>query len=168
MMTKPRISIIVAHSKNLVIGRHNDLIWEIPDDHLRFKKITMGHPVVMGRKTWESIPEKFRPLPGRANFVITRDGSYEAIGAVVTTNLEDALSQAKVAAGGSEEVFIVGGGEIYKQALPITNRLYLTIIDKEVEGDTSFPEYKDLFTKKIYEEHKEFEGLKYSYLTLEK
>lgn len=163
-----RISIIVAHSKNLVIGKANDLIWEIPNDQLRFKEITMGHPVVMGRRTWESIPEKFRPLPGRANFVITRDASYQAPGATVVTSLEEALTQAKQASG-SEEIFIVGGGEIYKMALPtITDRLYLTIIDKEVEGDTFFPEYKDQFTKKIFEEHHEFEGLKYSYLTLEK
>src|SRR5688572_3922888 len=116
-MTKPRISIIVAHSKNMVIGKANDLIWEIPDDHLRFKKITMGHPVVMGRKTWESIPEKFRPLPGRTNFVITRDGLYSAPGAIVVTSLQEALTQASTASG-SEEIFIVGGGEIYKEALP--------------------------------------------------
>ncbi|MEX2014025.1 MAG: dihydrofolate reductase [Parcubacteria group bacterium] len=166
-MTKPRISIIVAHSKNMVIGKANDLIWEIPDDHLRFKKITMGHPVVMGRKTWESIPEKFRPLPGRANFVITRDNSYSAPGAVVTTSLEQALAQAK-SAPGSEEIFVVGGGEIYKEALPLTDRLYLTVIDKKVEGDTFFPQYSKIFTKKISEEAKEFEGLKYSYLILEK
>lgn len=160
-------SIIVALSKNMVIGKGNDLIWEIPDDHIRFKNITMGHPVVMGRKTWESIPEKFRPLPGRTNFVITRDISYSAPGAKVTASLEDALAQAQ-SAPGSEEIFIVGGGEIYKQALPLTDRLYLTVIDKEVEGDTFFPEYKDLFIKKISEEPREFEGLKYSYLTLEK
>src|SRR3989344_1027127 len=114
----PHISIVAAHSKNLVIGKSNGLIWEIPDDHLRFKEITMGHPVVMGRRTWESIPEKSRPLPGRANLVVTRDGSYDAPGAIVATSLEDALSQAKKVAGGSEEIFIVGGGEIYRQALP--------------------------------------------------
>lgn len=161
------ISIIVAHSRNMVIGRGNDLIWKIPNDQTRFKNITMDHPVVMGRKTWESIPEKFRPLPGRTNFVITRDGSYQAPGATVCRSLEDALKQAKEAPG-SEEIFIVGGGEIYKQALPLADRLYLTVVDKEVEGDTFFPEYKNIFTKKISEEHKEFEGLKYSYLILEK
>lgn len=163
----PRISIIVAHSKNMVIGKGNDLIWKIPNDQVRFKNLTMGHPVVMGRKTWESIPEKFRPLPGRANFVITRDGSYKASGATVTTSIADALTQAQ-SAPGSEEIFIVGGGEIYKAALPLTNRLYLTLIDKEVDGDTYFPEYKNLFTKKISEESGEFEGLKYSYLILER
>ena len=151
----------------MVIGRGNDLIWKIPNDQLRFKTLTLGHPVVMGRKTWESIPEKFRPLPGRANFVITRDGSYQAPGAVVATSLEDALKQAREAPG-SEKIFIVGGGEIYKAALPLADRLYLTVIDKEVEGDTFFPEYKHLFTKKISEEHHEFEGLEYSYLILEK
>ncbi len=163
----PRISIIVAHSKNMVIGKGNDLIWEIPDDHARFKKITMGHPVIMGRKTWESIPEKFRPLPGRTNFVITRDNSYSAPGATVTTSIEDALASARQAPG-NEEIFVVGGGEIYKAALPFTDRLYITLIDKEVEGDTFFPEYANIFTKKISEESREFEGLKYSYLILEK
>lgn len=163
----PRISIIVAHSKNMVIGKGNDLIWEIPDDHARFKKITMGHPVVMGRKTWESIPEKFRPLPGRTNFVITRDSSYRAPGATVTTSFEDTLVQAQESPGG-EEIFVVGGGEIYKQALPLTDRLYITVVDKEVDGDTFFPEYSNIFTKKISEESGEFEGLKYSYLILER
>ena len=163
----PQISIIVAHSKNMVIGKENDLIWEIPDDHARFKRITMDHPVVMGRRTWESIPEKLRPLPGRTNFVITRDDSYSAPGAIVTTSIEDALAGAK-ATPGSEEIFIVGGGEIYKQTLPFTNRIYATVIDKNVDGDTFFPEYANLFTKKISEESKEFEGLKYSYLVLEK
>ncbi|MDO8590088.1 MAG: dihydrofolate reductase [bacterium] len=163
----PHISIIVAHSKNMVIGKGNDLIWEIPDDHARFKRITMGHPVLMGRKTWESIPDKFRPLPGRTNFVITRDSSYSAPGAIVTTSIGDALAQAQ-ATPGSAEIFIVGGGEIYKAALPLTNRLYITLIDKEVDGDTFFPEYSNVFTKKISEESKEFEGLKYSYLVLER
>lgn len=163
----PQISIIVAHSQNMVIGKGNDLIWEIPDDHIRFKKITMGHPVIMGRKTWESIPLKFRPLPGRTNFVITRDDSYSAPGAIVATSISDAVVQAQ-SAPGNEEIFIVGGGEIYKQALPLTNRLYVTLVDKEADGDVFFPEYSNLFTKKISEEHKEFEGLKYSYLILEK
>lgn len=163
----PRISIIVAHSKNMVIGKGNELIWEIPDDHARFKKITIGHPVIMGRKTWESIPPKFRPLPGRTNFVVTRDGLYKASGATVTTSLDDALTQAE-SAPGSEEIFIVGGGEIYKQALPLTDRLYITLVNKDVDGDTFFPEYSNLFSKKISEEHKEFEGLKYSYVVLEK
>lgn len=166
-MTKSRISIIVAHSRNMVIGKGNDLIWKIPNDQARFKKLTMGHPVVMGRKTWESILEKFRPLPGRTNFVITRDSSYSAPGATVAISIENALTGARQAPG-NEEIFIVGGGEIYKQALPLTDRLYLTVVDKEVEGDTFFPEYANIFTKKISEESGEFEGLKYSYLVLEK
>jgi len=151
----------------MVIGKGNDLIWEIPDDHTRFKKITMGHPVIMGRKTWESIPEKFRPLPGRTNFVITRASSYPAPGATVTTSIESALASAREAPG-NEEIFVVGGGEIYKAALPFTDRLYITAVDKEVDGDAFFPEYSNIFTKKISEESKEFEGLKYSYLILEK
>ena len=163
----PHISIIVAHSKNMVIGKGNDLIWKIPNDQARFKNLTMGHPVIMGRKTWESIPEKFRPLPGRTNFIITRDSSYSAPGATVTTSIENALASAQQALG-NEEIFVVGGGEIYKAALPFTERLYITMVDKEVEGDTFFPAYSNIFTKKISEESGEFEGLKYSYLILER
>ena len=163
----PHISIIVAHSKNMVIGKGNDLIWKIPNDQARFKNLTMGHPVIMGRKTWESIPEKFRPLSGRTNFIITRDSSYSAPGATVTTSIENALASAQQALG-NEEIFVVGGGEIYKAALPFTDRLYITMVDKEVEGDVFFPEYSNKFTKKISEESGEFEGLKYSYLILER
>ncbi|KKT14952.1 MAG: dihydrofolate reductase [Parcubacteria group bacterium GW2011_GWF2_44_8b] len=151
----------------MVIGKGNDLIWKIPNDQARFKNLTMGHPVIMGRKTWESIPEKFRPLPGRTNFIITRDSSYSAPGATVTTSIENALASAQQALG-NEEIFVVGGGEIYKAALPFTDRLYITMVDKEVEGDTFFPAYSNIFTKKISEESGEFEGLKYSYLILER
>lgn len=163
----PHINIIVAHSRNMAIGKAGALVWRLPDDLKRFKKLTTGHPVIMGRKTWESIPEKFRPLPGRTNFIITRDSSYSAPGATVTTSIEHALASARQAPE-NEEIFVVGGGEIYKAALPFTDRLYITMVDKEVEGDAFFPEYSNKFSKKISEESGEFEGLKYSYLILEK
>ena len=163
----PHISIIVAHAKNRVIGKDNALLWRLPDDTKRFKTITMGHPVIMGRKTWESIPIKFRPLLGRTNVVVTRDGSYSAPGATVSTNIPDAIAVAG-AAPGSEEIFIVGGAEIYKETLPLADRLYVTVVDMYVDGDAFFPEYSNIFTKKISEESGEHDGLKYSYLILEK
>ncbi|MDP3875141.1 MAG: dihydrofolate reductase [bacterium] len=166
-MTKSRISIIVAHSKNMAIGKANSLVWRLPDDLKRFRALAMNHPCLMGRKTWESIPEKFRPLSGRTNVVVTRDGSYSAPGATIATSIEDAIATAKTAPG-SEEIFIIGGAEVYKTALPLANRLYVTQVDMDVDGDAFFPEYAEMFTKKISEESGEFEGLKYSYLILEK
>ena len=121
----------------------------------------------MGRKTWESIPIKFRPLLGRTNVVVTRDGSYSAPGATVSTNIPDAIAVAG-AAPGSEEIFIVGGAEIYRETLPLADRLYVTVVDMYVDGDAFFPEYSNIFTKKISEESGEHDGLKYSYLILEK
>src|SRR5687767_6521599 len=146
-MTKPRISIIVAHANNMAIGKGNDLIWKIPDDQKRFRALTIGHPVIMGRRTWESLPEKFRPLPNRTNVVVTIDASYSAPGGIVTTSIEEALERAKESEG-SEEIFVIGGAEIYKQALPLARRLYITKIDAAVEGDAFFPEYPE-FNKEI-------------------
>lgn len=166
MAQKARISIVVAIGKNRVIGKGNDLLWRIPEDLKRFKALTSGHPVVMGRKTWESIPEKFRPLPDRTNIVVTRQHGYALPGATVAHSLIEALGVAQGAHGG-EEIFIIGGGQIYTEALPFTHRLYLTLIDDEKEGDTYFPEYETTFTKKISEESGESGGLQYRWITLE-
>ncbi len=142
---RSRISIIAAIGKNRALGLRGKLLWHIPDDMRRFKELTSGHPVIMGRRTWESIPEKFRPLPMRANILITRNTSYRAEGAEVCRSLEEALNAAE-GAPGAEEVFIIGGGEIYALALPYANKLYLTLVDDEVQGDTFFPEYANEFT----------------------
>ena len=166
-MTKSLISIIVACDKDRAIGKAGVLPWDIPSDLKRFKSLTIGHPVIMGRKTWESIPAKFRPLPERTNIIVTRDRNYLATGAIIATSVNDALDAA-YASPGQEEVFIIGGGEIFKETLPLTDRLYITEVDTESGGDVFFPEYKSLFTKKISEETGQYKGLKYSYLVLEK
>lgn len=159
-MTK--VSAIAAIGKNRELGKGNNLLWRIPHDLARFKSITMGHPVIMGRKTFESIG---RPLPGRPNIIITRDKSFEAEGCLVTHSIEDAFEEAKDL--DDEEVFIIGGGEIYKQAMPYVDKLYLTLIHDEKEGDVFFPDYSE-FTKETFREEHEYEGLKYTWVDLER
>lgn len=162
-MTKPRISIIVAHSRNMAIGKANALMWRLPEDLKRFKKLTTGHPIIMGRKTYQSIG---KPLPGRINIVVTRDINLEIPGCIVVYSALEAIEKAKEFE--QEEIFIIGGAEIYKEMLPLADRLYVTKVDMYVDGDAYFPEYSGVFTKKISEESGKYEGLKYSYLILEK
>jgi len=125
------IKIIVATSKNKVIGNNNELIWKLSSDLKRFKELTTGHPVVMGRKTYESIG---KPLPNRRNIIITRNLEYEVNGFEVVSSLEEALLLT------NNDCFIIGGGEIYKQSLEVADKIYLTIVHKDFEGDTTFPE----------------------------
>lgn len=129
-----QLSIIVAMDRNRVIGNNDSLPWHISADLKNFKKITMGKPIVMGRKTHESIG---RPLPGRENIIITRDKTYQAEGCTVLNSIEEILEHCK----DTEEVMITGGSEIYKHTLDQATRLYLTEVHAEVEGDTFFPEY---------------------------
>ncbi|MGB1465663.1 MAG: dihydrofolate reductase [Alcanivorax nanhaiticus] len=135
-----RLSMMVAKASNDVIGRDNKLPWYLPNDLKYFKQVTFGKPVIMGRKTWESLKG---PLPGRTNIVITRQADYVAEGAKVVTTLEEAVAMAENVAfiDGQEEAVIMGGAEIYKLALPAADRLYLTEVHAEVDGDTFFPEY---------------------------
>ena len=128
-----RIAFVVAVSRNGVIGRAGGLPWHISSDLKRFKAITMGKPLIMGRKTWESLPKK--PLPGRQNIVITRQKNYQAEGAVVVGDAASALA----VAGEVEEICVIGGGEIFANFLAKADRIYLTEVDLEVEGDTRFP-----------------------------
>lgn len=124
---------MVAVSRNGVIGRDGGLPWHISSDLKRFKAITMGKPIIMGRKTWESLPRK--PLPGRQNIVITRQKTFTAEGAVVVGDVKSALK----VAGEADEIAIIGGGEIYNMFFAMTDRVYLTEVDLTVEGDTYFP-----------------------------
>lgn len=134
-MKEPIVALIVAVAENGVIGRDGKLPWRIPEDMKWFRERTAGRPLIMGRKTWESFPK--RPLPGRTNIVITRDAAYKAEGAVVVTSLAAAL---EVAAGEEpEEIMVIGGAEIYRAALPVTRRIYLTSVHGEIAGDTHFP-----------------------------
>ena len=128
------ISLVVAVARNGVIGRAGGLPWHISSDLKRFKDITMGKPVIMGRKTWDSLPRK--PLSGRRNIVITRQAGFAAPGADVVASAEAALALC----GPVPEIAIIGGGEIYRMFWPLADRLYLTGVDIEIEGDTSFPE----------------------------
>jgi len=130
------LSLIAAVARNRTIGNNNQLLWHLPGDMRHFRETTRGKPVIMGRKTWESLPEKFRPLPGRLNIVVSHNRDYSAPGATLAESLENALRLA----GDSEETFIIGGAELYRQALPTANRLYLTEIAADYEGDTWFPE----------------------------
>lgn len=134
-----RISMIAAVSTNGVIGKDNDLAWSLPDDMKYFKETTAGHHVILGRKNWESIPHKWRPLPKRPNIVITRNPDYQATGATVTDSLDKALEMARNAE--EPEVFIIGGGEIYKMGFEVSDRIYITEVHATVEGDTFFPEW---------------------------
>jgi dihydrofolate reductase len=133
------ISLIAAISQNHVIGRNNDLPWHLPDDMQYFMQTTKGHHVIMGRKNYQSIPQKFKPLPNRVNIVITRQPGFEAAGCVVVHSLPDALRIAIL--GGEEEVFLIGGSEVYREGILLANRLYLTEIKATVEGDVYFPEF---------------------------
>lgn len=160
-MTNPRISIIVALAKNMVIGGQNQLLWRIPEDLKRFRKLTTGHPIIIGRKTHQSIG---RVLPDRPNIVITRE-NIEIPDCIVCHSIEEALEKAK--ALDSKEIFIIGGAQIYKETISLADRLYLTLVDKEFAGDAYFPNYS-MFTKKIFEEKGAYEELKYSFLILEK
>ena len=128
-----RIALIVAMAENRVIGRNNQLPWRIPADLRHFKALTLGKPVIMGRKTYESIG---RPLPGRDNIVVTADSGYQAEGCQVVHSVEQALE----AAGSCEEAMIIGGANLYRQTLENADRLYLTLVKAEPEGDTWFPE----------------------------
>ena len=131
--TGPRLSLIVAMARNRVIGRDGKLPWHLSADLKRFKALTMGHHIVMGRKTWEAVG---RPLPGRTSVVVTRNPSYSAPGAVVVASIPAAVKIAET----DTEAFLIGGGEIYREALPRAGRIYLTQIDADYLGDTLFPE----------------------------
>lgn len=139
------ISIIVAIAKNGVIGDKNTLLWHIREDMVRFRTITSGHPVVMGRKTYESIG---KPLPKRTNVVITRDTTLQIEECIMAHSLEQAVSMFPK----EEEVFIIGGSQIYTQSLPIADKIYLTVVDKEYDGDSSFPDIDPSIWREISRE----------------
>ena len=135
------VSLIAAMSENRVIGRAGKLPWHLPADLRRFKRLTTGCTVIMGRKTFESIDEK--PLPGRRNIVVSRRAGYAPAGVEVATAVEAALEAAGASAGGADVVYVVGGGEIYRVALPLADRLDLTIVHTTAEGDATFPAFDE-------------------------
>jgi dihydrofolate reductase len=130
------ISLIAAVAQNRAIGQNNQLLWHLPEDMRHFRETTRGKTVLMGRKTWDSLPAAFCPLPGRRNIVLTRDADYVARGAETAHSLDEALGLA----GDNDEAFIIGGAELYRQGLPLAQRLYLTEISETRQGDVFFPE----------------------------
>jgi len=132
------VNIIVAHAQNRVIGKANEIPWYVREDMKFFKEATMGKPVIMGRKTYESIPEKHKPLPGRITYLLTHDTSYTVNhpDVKIAHDLEKAIFEAKLI---SEEVYIAGGAQIYEQALPYTDRIYATVLSQDFDGDSFFP-----------------------------
>ncbi len=171
-MNKPRISIIVALSDNHVIGNHGQIPWNIPGEQKRVKEITTPHPLIMGRKTHEAIG---RVLPERANIIVTSDMTYHVEGGEVVHSLDEGIriateleeNRLRQGSGGQGEIFIFGGEKIFAEAMPLVDRLYLTLVHKEYDGDAFFPDYSG-FTHEIEREEKEVEGLKYIYVTLER
>ncbi len=159
-----KISLIAAMADNGVIGRNNRLPWRLSADLQRFKALTMGKPIVMGRKTWESIG---RPLPGRTNIVVTRDVGYRAEGCVVVHSIDQALE----VAAGSDEVMVIGGANLYRQLLDRADRLYLTQVRADVEGDAWFPDFDRAQWREVEREsHSRDEKNEYDYafVTLER
>ncbi len=178
-MPHPKISLIAAISKNRVLGRNNDLIWRIPEDLKRFRQLTEHHAIIMGRKTYQSIG---RPLPNRTNIVISRDPGFDAPGCIVVHTFNAGIAEAAkteipstFAKATSElkekiaepEIFVIGGGQIFREAIKVADKLYLTIIDRETSGDAHFPAYADFKTVNK-SEAKTFQGLSFWHEDLER
>jgi dihydrofolate reductase len=145
------ISLIAALTQNRVIGKDNSLPWHLPDDMKYFMQTTKAHHVIMGRKNYDSIPEKFRPLPNRVNIVVTRQQGFKAPACTVVHALEEGIDISRKS--GQQEVFVIGGSDMYKMALPISHRLYLTEIETELDGDTYFPEFNRAEWKETSRRH---------------
>ena len=155
---------IFARAANGVIGNNNRMPWHLPEDMAHFKRLTQGWPVIMGRKTWDSLPPKFRPLPGRTNIVITRQPDWKENGAEPAASLADAL---KICAR-SEEVWIIGGAQIYAQAEPLADRIEVTEIAQDFEGDAFAPPLGSEWIEAAREDHVSLNGLKFSFITYDK
>ena len=158
------INMIFARAANGVIGRDNAMPWHLPEDMARFKRLTTGRPVIMGRKTWDSLSPKFRPLPGRTNVVITRQQDWKEAGAKTAASLADALAQCAAA----EEVWIIGGAQIYEQAVPLADRIEVTEIAQDFEGDAHAPQLGPEWREAAREDHVSVNGMKFSFITYQK
>lgn len=159
----PLIIVAGMSKQTHAIGKKNGLLWHVPNDMKRFKSLTLGHPVIMGRKTFESIVQILgKPLPGRTNIVVTRNTAYTYPGAVVVPSLEAAYAIAQLEQ--PTEIHIGGGGELYRQALPLVDRLYLTFFDDDAEGDAFFPVFETEFTVQARHGVQEHNGLHYEWI----
>ena len=160
----PKINLIYARAANGVIGKNNAMPWHLPEDLAHFKRLTQGWPVIMGRKTWDSLPARFRPLPGRTNVVITRQPDWNEAGAQPAASLADALGQCSL----SEEVWVIGGAQIYAQAEPLAERIEVTEIAQDFDGDAFAPKLGVRWTETAREDHVTASGLKFSFVTCQK
>ena len=159
-----KITLVVAMAQNRVIGRDNALPWHLPEDLRRFKALTTGQAVIMGRKTWDSLPAKFRPLPNRLNIVVTRNRDYRAEGATVVGSLDAAIHASQTLTP-----FVIGGAELYAHALPLAQRLELTEIDADIEGDAHFPHWdRRPWREAARETHRAEAGWNYSFVSYER
>ena len=164
------ISIIAAIGKNRELGKDNKLLWHISEDFKRFKDLTSGHIVIMGRKTYESLPEKFRPLPNRTNIVVTRNSNFTTINQlIVVGSIEEAIESAKSKIQNpNSEIFIIGGASIYEQGIKYADKLYLTLVEKEYpDADAFFPDYSQ-FKKIVSEEKHQDDIYTYRFVELDK
>ena len=152
------LNLIFARARNGVIGHNNTLPWHLPEDLAHFKQTTLGQPVIMGRKTWESLPPKFRPLPGRTNIVVTRQADWQAEGAVVAHSIEEAIQHCPSDA----KVWVIGGAEVYAQAMPLATRAVVTEIDADFEGDAFAPQFDSAWQETQRSTHVAANGLRYS------
>jgi dihydrofolate reductase len=160
---RPTLALIAALDRRAAIGRGGALLWHESEDQKHFRRVTMGCPVIMGRKTWDSLPERFRPLPSRRNLVVTRNESWQAVGAERVGSLHDALART----AGADKVFVIGGGELYALALPLADELELTEIDAHFDGaDTFFPAHdRTAFVEVAREPRTSADGTRYAFVT---
>ena len=156
------LNLIFARARNGVIGHNNTLPWHLPEDLAHFKQTTLGQPVVMGRKTWESLPPKFRPLPGRTNIVVTRQTHWRAEGAEVAHTIEEAIQQCP----NDAQVWVIGGAQVYAQAMPLATRAIITEIEADFEGDAFAPTFDAHWQETARSSHVAANGLNYSFVTL--
>ncbi|MCP2637278.1 dihydrofolate reductase [Microbacterium sp. HD4P20] len=167
-MTAP-VGMIWAEASGGVIGAHGGMPWHVPEDMAHFKAVTMGAPVLMGRRTWESFPDRFRPLPGRRNIVVTRQEDWTDAGAERAGSLQAALATAD--ADGPERIWIIGGGQLYREAISVADRLEVTELDLEVDGDTHAPSrdgWQAVRSDPARGWHTSSSGIRYRFLTLER
>ena len=160
----PRLHLIYARAANGVIGKDNAMPWHLPEDLAHFKRQTLGHPVLMGRKTWDSLPPRFRPLPGRRNLVLSRDAAWQAEGAQRVGSIDEALALCAEAS----ELWVIGGAEVYRLALPQAQRVVVTEIAHDVEGDAFAPELGPEWIESSRETHTAASGLGFAFVNYER
>ncbi|MCM2252658.1 MAG: dihydrofolate reductase [Ramlibacter sp.] len=158
------LGLIFARARNGVIGQAGTLPWQLPEDMAHFKRVTLGCPVIMGRKTWDSLPERFRPLPGRANIVVTRQAHWDAPGATRAASLPQALALC----AGEARAWVIGGADVYAQALPLAHTAEVTEIDADFDGDAHAPRFGPEWRETARQRHRSANGLHYSFVTYHK